>query len=168
MGQINLSISHFDSYCSAHSFTLTFSNLYKKENMDGWWKEQQFSRLVYNSYWLCDWAAFWRISFDWLTWSNFYWLVLQLIKLTRIIQVKQVFTLTYILGQPKNYLEDGPDVIAVVSDYPEVVQDCPRHHLSEIINRWWSLLHLSQFVVAKYCSLQSGVSTEQDMRYWQI
>ena len=65
---------------------------------------------------------------DMIKLTDWFWTV---IKLTTIIRL----TLTYILGEPQDYLEDGPDVIAVVSDYPEVVQDCPRHHLSEIINR---------------------------------
>ena len=69
---------------------------------------------------------------DMIKLTDWFWTV---IKLTRITRAMQVLTLTYILGEPKHHLEDGPDVIAVVSDYPEVVQDCPRHHLSEIINR---------------------------------
>ena len=47
----------------------------------------------------------------------------------------QVLTLTNILGQPHHHLEDGPDVVAVVSDYPEVVQNCPSNHLPEISNQ---------------------------------
>ena len=68
---------------------------------------------------------------DMIKLTDWFWTI---IKLTRIRRPSQVPRLTYILGEPQDYLEDGSDVIAVVSDYPEVVQDCPRHHLSEIIN----------------------------------
>ena len=65
---------------------------------------------------------------DMIKLTDWFWTV---IKLTTIIRL----TLTYILGEPKHDLEDSLDVVAVISDYPEVVQDCPGHHLSEMSNR---------------------------------
>ena len=65
---------------------------------------------------------------DMIKLTDWFWTV---IKLTTIIRL----TLTYILGEPKNDLEDSLDVVAVISDYPEVVQYCPSHHLSEMSNR---------------------------------